>query len=34
MIFAVKDKLELILNERLIKYENGIYFKHHLIKWG
>ena len=32
MIFAMKDKLESILNERVIKYENEIYIKHHLRK--
>ncbi len=33
-IFAIKDKLEFILKERVIKHVNGIYYKHHLRKWG
>ena len=32
-IIAMKDKLELILNERVKIYINGIYLKHHLRKW-
>ena len=33
-IITMKDKLELIFKERLIKHVNGIYLKHHLIKWS
>ena len=31
-IFSLKDKLEFFLKERVIKYVNGIYLKHHLRK--
>ena len=32
--FVMKDKLELILDERLIKYANGTQLKNDLAKWG
>ncbi len=33
IILIIKDKLGWILNERVIKYTNGINKKHHLSKW-
>ena len=29
----MRDILEMILNERVKKYLNGIYLKHHLRNW-